>query len=130
AVREKISKPPAPYPKAKAGLTYCKFPWDDAYFASDGTVYPCCIMGEKLGDMKTQDWKDIWNGQAYKNLRRTVHSWNPTSVCRRCALPTGINGGDEKQYAKYFGKYVPVELPLDSTELVPGEGVYPLESVD
>ncbi|CAN5411945.1 hypothetical protein BH09SUM1_BH09SUM1_12360 [soil metagenome] len=116
-----------PKVKSKVGVTYCNMPWNDAYFAADGTVFPCCIMTEKLGDMKTQDWNDIWNGQGYRNLRRTIHGWNPSAVCRGCGLPGGINGGDGLQYQKHFSRFVPYNLPLDSEDLILGDGCHELE---
>lgn len=114
-------------PRGKAGVTYCTMPWKDAYFASDGTVFPCCIMGEKLGDMTQQSWEEIWNGPLYRNLRRTIHGWNPSRVCRECALPTGINGGDEHHHRRFFEQFRAVPLTLDSTEIEFGDGFHALE---
>jgi MoaA/NifB/PqqE/SkfB family radical SAM enzyme len=113
--------------RAKAGVTWCSMPWNDSYFASDGTVFPCCVMGEKLGDMNKQSWEEIWNGSAYQNLRRTIHSWNPTSVCRTCTLPNGINGGDPHYHHKFFGHHHKVAIPLDSENLKFSDGFYELE---
>lgn len=98
--------------RAKTGLTFCMFPWNDAYFGSEGSVYPCCILSGKLGDLNEEDWQKIWNGRKYRNLRRTVHSWNPTAGCRYCSLSPGINGGDERQYDKFFSKFQCENLPL------------------
>jgi radical SAM protein with 4Fe4S-binding SPASM domain len=114
-------------PRGKAGVTYCSMPWRDAYFASDGTVFPCCIMGEKLGDMKAQEWEEVWNGRQYRNLRRTVHSWNPTQVCRMCPLPTGINGGDEQHHVRFFSKFRREPLPLDDAAVRLGAGFHVIE---
>lgn len=116
--------------KRKASATYCNMPWNDAYFASDGTVFPCCIMGEKLGDMRAQPWPEIWNGQAYRSLRRTIHSWNPSSVCRKCALPTGINGGDEKFYENYFSMFAKETVVLTDASVALGEGFHPVEFLE
>ena len=117
-------------PSAKAGLSCCTFPWQDTYFASDGTVFPCCLMGEKLGDIDKQEWAEIWNGPLYRNLRRTIHSWNPNAVCRYCALPIGINGGDEKRYTDFLSKYRFEPVPLDSVSVEFGEGFHELERLE
>ncbi len=128
AVTDKLTRKNAPpQVRAKAGLSYCNMPWNDAYFASDGTVFPCCVMSEKLGNMKQQEWKDIWNGQAYRSLRRTVHSWNPSSVCRHCALPIGINGGDERQYTKYFARFREEKIPIDDKAVLFSDAFYDIE---
>ncbi|MEQ8821613.1 MAG: radical SAM/SPASM domain-containing protein [Sumerlaeia bacterium] len=127
AAWQRIVKKPTAGVRAKAGVTYCNMPWKDSYFASDGKIYPCCIMNETLGDMKTQSWEEIWNGAAYRNLRRTVHSWNPTAVCRFCPLPTGINGGDDKQYARYFSRFRAEPVELDADGVAFGGGFHGLE---
>lgn len=111
----------------KAAVTHCNMPWKDSYFASDGTVFPCCIMQERLGNMGTQSWAEIWNGAPYRNLRRTVHSWNPSDVCRNCGLPTGINGGNERQYTQFFEKFRAEALALDDPNIDFAEGFHKIE---
>ncbi len=110
-----------------AGVTTCGIPWNDSYFASQGVVYACCAMSDPLGNMAEQQWEEIWNGAAYRNLRRTVNSWNPTKVCRFCALPMGINGGDDKHYQKRFSPYRRETIPLDSSRVEFNEGFYDCE---
>ena len=110
----------------KTATRSCIMPWNDTYVAANGDVYPCCFMHGKLGDLNAQDWSAIWNGLSYRSLRRTIHSWNPTLGCRYCSLTHGINGGDEKQYAKFFSKFQSVELPLEQVQF--GTGFYEREA--
>jgi len=117
-------------PRDHGGLNYCRMPWNNTYFAVDGKIFPCCVIGQEMGDLATQEWDEIWNGQAYRNLRRTIHSWNPTEVCRMCVLPDGINGGDARRYEKKFRRYRVEEIPLDHTSVEFGEGFYELEKTD
>ncbi len=114
-------------PRSGAGLRFCDFPWDSVFFSLDGAAHACCVMPENLGDVNSQDWSEIWNGPLYRNLRRTIHGWNPTASCRRCAYPSGINGGDEERYEKFFAKFNAETVALDSEEVVFGEGFYDLE---
>ncbi len=114
-------------PRAKVGRTWCKLPWSQTHINADGSVYPCCRCETKLGDLTKQSWEDIWNGQAYRNIRRTIHSWNPSSVCRFCHIPIGITGGDEHYVERYFNRYRREEIPLDSSEIGFDEGFYELE---
>jgi hypothetical protein len=90
-------------------------------------VHACCITGRPLGDLKKQAWEDIWNGAPYRSLRRTVHGWNPTAVCRRCGFGLGISGGDELYYSRFFSRFRGEEVSLDAPELVFGEGFHALE---
>jgi len=90
-------------------------------------VSPCCASREVFGDLCSQDWPDVWNGHLYQNLRRTVHSWNPTRTCRECALIGGSNGGDGKYYQKYFDRFRPERVPLDHKDLCMDEGFHALE---
>lgn len=114
-------------PQAKTGKRYCLMPWRDAYFAADGTVFSCCAMGDCMGDLNREVWLDIWNGPLYRNLRRTIHSWNPSAGCRYCGLGMGINGGDDGQYGRFFGKFRAETLPLDSPAVVFADGFSPME---
>jgi MoaA/NifB/PqqE/SkfB family radical SAM enzyme len=116
--------------RAKTGVARCLMPWQDTYLAANGTVFPCCIMGEKLGDIDKQEWAEIWNGPLYRNLRRTIHSWNPSAVCRYCGFPSGINGGDEKRYTDFLSKFRFEPLPLDSPSVEFGEGFHDLERLE
>ena len=115
-------------PKAKAGLRLCMSPWQDTYFSSDGRVEPCCFLGNTLGDMNQENWDEIWNGQHYRSLRRTIHSWNPTSLCRYCGFISGINGGYENHYDLFFSGYDRRPIPLDQVHL--GQGFYDLERTE
>jgi MoaA/NifB/PqqE/SkfB family radical SAM enzyme len=114
-------------PGLKANLSLCQKPWQDAYFSCDGKVSPCCASREVFGDLCSQDWRNVWNGHLYQNLRRTVHSWNPTRTCRECALIGGSNGGDGKYYQKYFDRFRAEPVPLDHKDLRMDEGFHPLE---
>ena len=87
-------------------------------------------MQEKLGNMKELDWEDIWNGPAYRNIRRTIHDWNPSAVCRFCALPFGINGGDGNQYDKFFSTFRAEPVPLDADSVKFREGFFDLERME
>jgi len=100
-------------PKSKVSKTFCSAPWEDSFIAADGVVHPCCV-DHPLGDLKTQKWRDIWEGEPYRNLRRTIHGWNPTRVCRFCELANGLNGGDRNQYARFFARFKREAIPLDS----------------
>lgn len=114
-------------PKTKPHCNFCSYPWDSTYFSAEGTLHPCCIIGDPLGNLAAESWQDIWNGPPYRNLRRTIHSWNPTHMCRYCFFPAGINGGDDKNYDRFFEKFKRTEISISDPSVKFGEGFFGLE---
>jgi MoaA/NifB/PqqE/SkfB family radical SAM enzyme len=56
----------------------------------DGRVSLCCADFDGrtiLGDLKTQSIKDIWNGDAYREVRRAHLDHGGPSICQSCDLP-------------------------------------------
>ena len=72
----------------------CRRPWSLMYFTAHGRALPCCIApfsargyeSYTLGDATQQTLRDIWNGPAYQDLRRTLLSDAPLKPCRNCGL--------------------------------------------
>jgi len=65
--------------------------WRSLSICSDGTVLPCCydFSGNyKLGDLKHQTIKEIWNGKALIGLRKQHAGLTsvPLELCSRCEL--------------------------------------------
>jgi hypothetical protein len=108
----------------------CTVPWDATYVASDGTVFPCCIMGLRMGSLLTESWEDIWNGPMYRHLRRSIHGWNPPFGCRRCPLHNGILRGDQNLLVRHFASFEAKPVALDSPTLALGAGFHELERRD
>jgi hypothetical protein len=106
----------------KTGITPCLYPWYFAFIASSGAVRACCMGGQSLGDLNTEDWDIIWNGPRYQSFRRLIHSWNPPAVCRSCILPEGINDGDNTRYKRYLEQFQSQSLDLDCDQVEFGEG--------
>lgn len=110
-------------PRPKMGLRFCLMPWQDSYFGSEGQVHPCCNACHELGNMAHQEWEEIWNGSPYRSLRRTIHGWNPTALCRYCTLPMGITGGDESYYTRFFENYREEKIALRDIRIEWGRGI-------
>lgn len=115
----------------RPNMQKCDFPWNSTYFSAEGNVFPCCGTGRyPLGNIREQSWEKIWNGPRYRNLRRTIHSWNPTDSCRHCGLPGGINGGDEHRFCRFFDQFEETPVALDDPMLEMGKGFHELEFVN
>src|SRR5690606_24635555 len=66
----------------------CYFPWYYVHINPDGTVFPCGSWFEftTFGDFKTQDFRKIWTGQPYRELRRQIYHMELRDVCANCSV--------------------------------------------
>jgi len=60
----------------------CYAGWASAQIYADGTVWPCCVRADALGNLRAHgyDFKRIWFGQAIREVRRSV-------AARECHCP-------------------------------------------
>jgi radical SAM protein with 4Fe4S-binding SPASM domain len=64
----------------------CYAPWTHSLIDFNGNVYVCCMTRERippLGNLKTQSFKEIWEGAAYRQIRLKMHP-PALAACRRC----------------------------------------------
>ncbi|HEX6502325.1 MAG TPA: radical SAM protein, partial [Terriglobales bacterium] len=52
----------------------CYAGWVSAQIYSDGTVWPCCVRADNLGNLRDHhyDFKEIWFGEKIKEARRSI----------------------------------------------------------
>ena len=52
----------------------------------DGRVFPCCVAPEELtmGNINESSVEEIWNGPAYRELRRRMHARDYPAACLAC----------------------------------------------
>ena len=68
----------------------CRWLWRSMVVNWDGTVSPCCYLGDKytdFGDLKKDSLFDIWNGSWYRTARRLFkeRKMQPI-VCSQCSV--------------------------------------------
>ncbi|NTV84445.1 MAG: radical SAM protein, partial [Bacteroidales bacterium] len=67
---------------------HCRRMWRGCVITWDGLVVPCCFDKDathRLGDLKKQDFDEIWRGKAYKNFRETLFSARKDiDICKNC----------------------------------------------
>jgi radical SAM protein with 4Fe4S-binding SPASM domain len=64
----------------------CFAPWTHSLIDFDGNVYVCCMTRERIppiGNIKSQPFQEIWEGQAYQRIRLKMHP-PALNACRRC----------------------------------------------
>jgi radical SAM protein with 4Fe4S-binding SPASM domain len=68
----------------------CHWAWKSSYIAANGDVVPCSIIADsnvvKMGNVFEQDFKDIWNGAAYQELRERIATHDLPEHCKHCYL--------------------------------------------
>jgi len=82
------------FPKRKRFPQRCPHPWKNARVKYDGEVTPCCFSMSAMGDLKSQEFGQIWNGRRYRFFRWRVHTFFPPPECRLCHVYEGINQGN------------------------------------
>jgi MoaA/NifB/PqqE/SkfB family radical SAM enzyme len=52
----------------------CYAGWVSAHIYADGTVWPCCVRADDLGNLRhhNYDFKEIWFGEKIKEVRRSI----------------------------------------------------------
>jgi len=67
----------------------CPVPWWSTYIETDGSIRPCCVA-PPLGNLLEQPFRAIWNGRAYRELRRCVNTPGMPEYCNQCFLPVRL----------------------------------------
>ncbi|MBI4878707.1 MAG: SPASM domain-containing protein [Planctomycetes bacterium] len=74
--------------RADSSRPYCTRPWRQTAVLSDGTAVCACVDAEKrnpLGDLGRQGFDEVWNGPAYRALRRAIATdIDQVPICRGC----------------------------------------------
>lgn len=70
----------------------CQRPWTLSYITANGNVLPCCISpwtardyrGLILGNVFTQPFAEIWNGERYREFRTRFETDDAPDPCHGC----------------------------------------------
>jgi radical SAM protein with 4Fe4S-binding SPASM domain len=76
--------------KVKSGLNnHCWKLWHSNVITWDGLVVPCCFDKDathRLGNLKTQSFREIWNNDNYRQFRRELMlSRKNIDICANCS---------------------------------------------
>jgi len=68
----------------------CVAPWLQNYITCNGDVTPCCRNISKshyiCGNVLKEPFKNIWNNEKYRSIRKALKSRNLPSICRNCTV--------------------------------------------
>jgi len=63
----------------------CFVPWQVAQIIANGDLIPMTrCFNIILGNIYEQSFKEIWNGEKYRNLRKTLRKYKAFPACSRC----------------------------------------------
>ncbi len=62
----------------------CLDPWQTAYIHATGAIRPCCFYETHLGMLDEQSLDEIYEGDAFRDLRRAMLDGNLPSSCATC----------------------------------------------
>lgn len=87
----RVEAEPGPEPPA------CVLPWQQFVIRPDRTVVPCTFWytTDRMGDLSTQSFEEIWSGPAYQELRRQLLDGDLGLNCARCPI-RGIGKVDDE----------------------------------
>jgi len=73
---------------------HCWRLWHDPVITWDGLVVPCCFDKDaqhRMGDLRTQSFREIWSGADYKNFRsRLLEGRKNIDICANCSEGTKV----------------------------------------
>lgn len=80
--------PDGSYEVKHALNNHCWKLWHASVVTWDGKVAPCCFdkdVQHRLGDLKTQSFREIWKGEAYRGFRkRLLKGRDQIDICTNC----------------------------------------------
>jgi len=65
---------------------FCMIPWIHMHAFPDGRAYPCCLGDDRysIGNFKKDTMEQVWNQDAYKNMRKNMLQEKPCKECSKC----------------------------------------------
>lgn len=81
----------------KEPITKCHRPFDSMFITQAGFVLPCCFVTQtgkyeeiikkyNLGNVFSQNLKEIWNSKKYKEFRKKISRGKAPELCKDCYL--------------------------------------------
>jgi len=95
---------------------FCILPWVSMHIQPDSEVRACCDSTEILGDCSQQTLKEIWNGPAIKQLRKSMLAGEKIESCNKCYFAESDlkrRNSIRQESLKEFAEYVPL---IDNTQ--------------
>jgi len=76
----------------------CMAPWTHLFVSTDQQVFPCCVRGTLLGDLKTARLEAIWNTDTQKDIRASMLRGQRHQACSVCYINEDAGKSSYRQY--------------------------------
>lgn len=76
---------------------FCEAPWRAVQIYPDGALHPCGYYGQAFGNLREQDFLEIWNSRPYLELRRSLARLKLHPTCAACN-PHGYDNIERKRH--------------------------------
>jgi MoaA/NifB/PqqE/SkfB family radical SAM enzyme len=90
---------------------YCLLPWIHFHVGDDGNAKACCIANIPFGNINTQDFDSIWNGDSINSLRKKFALNIPDNRCAQCIKLEEAGGKSIRQ--ETFEKFNHMDISYD-----------------
>ncbi len=78
----------------------CTAAYNYMFIEYDGTVYPCELLSESMGNVKEQDPETVWNSPQAHQCRMLIEN---TEQCRKCIEPGAVRYSACTEGMSYLG---------------------------
>ncbi|MGD9143409.1 MAG: radical SAM protein [Dehalococcoidia bacterium] len=78
----------------------CTAVYNYLFIDYDGSVYPCELLPEPIGNVKEKDIESIWDGKSAREWRKKI---NRTDTCRHCIEPGAVRYSAVREGLSYAG---------------------------
>jgi MoaA/NifB/PqqE/SkfB family radical SAM enzyme len=114
---------PSLIPTSCEKVSACDYPWRESFVEFNGVVAPCCNLSMDAGRVmgfyeEGGSFRDIWNGDVYRQLRRSLSSGRSYKFCRNCYIFESANEADYRFGETWFEKRIAL---ADATPVAIGQ---------
>ncbi|NQT75663.1 MAG: glycosyltransferase [Candidatus Omnitrophica bacterium] len=79
----------------------CSDPWKYLYVETEGSILPCCYAGAHIGYLYRDDFQEVWNGEFYRNLRKSLAEGRAEGWCKYCYKNKPSNVNDIRSHVSF-----------------------------
>ena len=85
--------------KKNNSFGFCLAPWFHSFVHADGSIRPCCVSWDNIGDTQSGDTiLSVWNNQKYQLIREQFLKSERLPGCKSCFTKEDSGASSRRQY--------------------------------